>query len=79
MFASKVLNVINSCLFGLTGFISCVGAASSAHHFDRQLQFLQPADFDALSVASGRPACKLLVTEARQDQQQWYDEQLCYV
>lgn len=44
-----------------------VGAASSLHHFVWQLQLLQPADCDPLSVTSGWSPCLLLVTQGIQD------------
>lgn len=51
-----------------------LGVASSAHHLDWQLQFLQPADFDPLSVASGWPACAILAPQGSPDPQRRYDK-----
>lgn len=53
----------------------CAGSAASAYHCVRKLQLLQPADVDPLPVSAGRPACSLLATQGKHDQQhQWYNK-----
>lgn len=56
------------------GFWFFAGFASSSHHFVGQLQLLQPADFDALPVTSGRPTRPLLVAQETHQQREWYEQ-----
>lgn len=60
------------CIFHASVPIRVAGFASSSDHFVGKLQFLQPPDFDPLSVTSGRSTRSLLVTQEVHQQRQWY-------